>query len=55
MGLPWSLFLKFSVFLQQIIEEKCTSSFLLWDSNSQPSDYESPPITTTPGLPFLEI
>ena len=27
------------------------SSIRRWDSNSQPSDYESPPLTTRPGLP----
>ena len=26
-------------------------SILHWDSNSQLSDYESPPLTTRPGLP----
>ena len=31
--------------------EKCPSSIRHRDSNSQPSDYESPPLTTRPGLP----
>ena len=31
--------------------EKCPSSIWRRDSNSQPSDYESPPWTTRPGLP----
>ena len=31
--------------------EKCPSSIWHWDSNSQPSDYESPPLTTRPKLP----
>ena len=31
--------------------EKCPSSIRRWDSNSQPSDYKSPPLTTRPGLP----
>ena len=31
--------------------EKCPSSIRRQDSNSQPSDYESPPLTTRPGLP----
>ena len=38
-------------FLQQIKWEKCPSSIRCRDSNSQPSDYESPPLTTRPGLP----
>ena len=33
-------------FLQQINEKKCP-----WDSNQWPSEHESPPITTRPGLP----
>ena len=31
--------------------EKCPSSIRCWDSNSRPLEHESPPITTTPGLP----
>ena len=31
--------------------EKCPSSVLCWDLNPQPSDHESPPVTTRPGLP----
>ena len=31
--------------------EKCPSGIRHWDSNSQPSDYESHPLTTRPGLP----
>ena len=31
--------------------EKCPSSIRCWDSNPRPSEYESPPITTRPGLP----
>ena len=31
--------------------EKCPSSIGHRDSNSQPSDYEIPPLTTRPGLP----
>ena len=34
--------------LQQINVKKCPSSIWCWDSNSQPSDYESPPLTTRP-------
>ena len=37
--------------LQQINVKKCPSSIRCRDSNSQPSDYESPPLTTKPGLP----
>ena len=35
-------------FLQQINVKNVTGQ---WDSNSQPSAYESPPLTTGPGLP----
>ena len=31
--------------------KKCPSSIRWWDSNTQPSVHESPPITTKPGLP----
>ena len=34
---------------------KCPSSIWRRDSNSQPSDYESPPITTRLGLPSLSF
>ena len=37
--------------LQQINVKKCPSSIRHRDSNSQPSDYESPPLTTRPKLP----
>ena len=30
---------------------KCPSSLRCWDSNPQPSEWKSPPITTGPGLP----
>ena len=33
--------------------KKCPSSIQRQDSNSQPSDYKSPPLTTRPGLPPL--
>ena len=37
--------------LQQINRyEKCPSIIQCWDSNPQPSEHESPPITTRPGL-----
>ena len=32
---------------------KFPSSIWCWDSNSQPSERESPPITTRPGLPTI--
>ena len=56
MGQPRPLFRLFSSFqtnqfLQQINVKKCSSSIRRRDSNSQPSDYESPPLTTRPGLP----
>ena len=31
--------------------EKCPSCKWRWDSNPQPSEHESPPITTRPGIP----
>ena len=37
--------------LQQINVKKCPSSMRRWDSNPQPSEYESPPTTTGPWLP----
>ena len=43
-------------FLQQINAKKCPSSIKCWDSNPRPSEHESPPITTRPGLrPLNEI
>ena len=36
-------------FLQQINVKKCPSSIWFQDSNSQPLEHESPPITTRPG------
>ena len=51
------LFRLFSVFLnqpiqivQQINVEKSPSGIRHQDSNSRPSDYESPPLTTRPGV-----
>ena len=38
--------------LQQIIVKKCPFSIWCWDSNSQPLEHETPPITTRPGLPL---
>ena len=39
--------------LQLINVKICTSSLQCWDSNLQPSDYESPPLTTRPGYTSL--
>ena len=38
-------------FFQPINVTKCPSYIRCWDSNPLPSDYESHPITTRPGLP----
>ena len=38
-------------FLQPINLKKCPSSKRCWDSNPGPSEHESHPITTRPGLP----
>ena len=58
MGQPRPLFGLFSVFsskhynfLQQIYVKKCPSSIRCRDSNPRPSECESLPITTRPGLP----
>ena len=58
LGQPRPLFILFLVFsnkhhkfLQQIYAKKCPSSIRYWDSNPRPSECESPPITTRPGLP----
>ena len=42
-------------FLQQINVKKCPSSIRYWDLNPQPSEHESPPLTTRPGLPPTRI
>ena len=39
-------------FLYQIHVKKCASSIGCCDSNPRPSEHESPPITTRPGLNF---
>ena len=45
------LFFKQSLqFSQQINVKKCPSRIRRWDSNSQLSDYKSPPLITRPGL-----
>ena len=36
---------------QQINVKKCPSSIRCGDANPRPSEHESPPITTSPGLP----
>ena len=53
-GLFFVLFLSFQTNITILTTnkcEKCPSSIQRRDSNSQPSDYESPPLTTRPGLP----
>ena len=56
MGQPRPLFCLFSVFFKQTLQflqyvKKCPSSIRCRDSNPQPSECESLPITTRPGLP----
>ena len=50
-----NLFLVFSKPTTQILHhikvKKCPSSIRHWDSKTQPSDYESPPLTTRLRLP----
>ena len=41
-------------FLQQIYVKKCPSSIRYRDLNPWPSERESPPITTRPGLPPID-
>ena len=56
MGHPRPLFHLFSsfqskiTFLQQTFVKKSPSSIRFWDSNPQPSEHESPPITTRQGF-----
>ena len=52
MVLPFQTHYKF---YNKYICEKCPSSIQCRDSNSQPLEHESPPITTRPGLPPQEI
>ena len=40
-----------SPILTKLNGNKCPSSMWHWDSNPQPLEIESPPITTRPGLP----
>ena len=57
MGHPRPLFQLFSVspsnstILKQINVKNDSSRMRCWDSNSQPIDYQTPPITIRPGLP----
>ena len=57
MGQPLPLFRLFRLLQTNITIlttntcEKCPSSIRRQDSNSQPSDFESPPLTTRPRLP----
>ena len=61
MGHPRPLLYLFSSFQTNITIlttnkcEKCPSSIRCWDSNSQPSEHKSPPITTRPGLPSVSL
>ena len=63
MGQPRPLFNLFSVFfkqtslqfLQQMYVKKCPSSIRCRDSNPQPLECESFPITTRPGLPPINV
>ena len=62
MGKPWPLFVYFRLFkqtLQFLLEinvKKCPSSIWRRDLSSKPSDNESPPLTTRPGLmPLIKL
>ena len=57
-GLFFNYFCLIKQTVQFFTTNKCPSSIQCWDSNPQPSEHESPPITTRPGLPpksFLTI
>ena len=47
----FGLFKQTLQFLQQLYVKKCPSSLRCQDLNSRPSERESLPITTRPGLP----
>ena len=48
----YGLFKQTIKFLQQMnVKKSCPSSIWHWDSNPQPLEHESSPITTRPGLP----
>ena len=42
-------------FTTNLYVKKCPSSIRCWDSNPGPLEHESPPITTSPGLPPMGI
>ena len=46
----WSFQTNIITIFQQIYVKKCPSSIWCRDSNPQPLEYKSPPITTRPGL-----
>ena len=48
------LFMQTLLHFLQLIYVKNVSSIRCRDSNPRPSEHESPPITTRPGLPPLE-
>ena len=49
------LFKHITYFTTNTYVKKCPSSIQCWDSISQPLEHETPPITTRPGLPPLNI
>ena len=51
----FGLFKQTLQFLQQLYVKKCPSSIRCRDSNPRPSECESLPITTRPGLPPPDI
>ena len=61
MGQPRPLFVYFRSFQTNITNFYnkymwiCPSSKWCWDSNPWPLERESPPISTRPGLPFIEM
>ena len=61
MSQPWRLFRWFSSFRTNITIfttnwcEKYPSGIWCWDSNARPSEHESPPITTRPGLKYFFV
>ena len=48
----FGLFKQTSIQFLQLHVKKCPSNIWCRDSNPQPSEHESPPITTRPGLPL---
>ena len=50
MAHPWPLFQTNITIFTTNNREKCPSSIRCWDSNPQPSEPETPTITTRPGL-----